>query len=210
MSSRFEPVDSGSVPRFAGIPTFMRLPLATPAEVRSAPTSVGRPALGVTIKILGEKDQELPQGETGRIFVGTTAPFEGYTGGGHKAIVDGLMANGDVGHFDEKGLLYIDGRDDEMIVSGGENVFPREVEELLITMDGVSDVAVLGAEDSDFGQRLRAFLVLDPGASVSEEAVKDFVKENLARYKVPRDVVFLDELPRNPTGKILKRELADL
>ncbi|MFL6108770.1 MAG: AMP-binding protein [Marmoricola sp.] len=184
--------------------------LATPAEVRSAPTSVGRPALGVTIKIFDEKDKEMARGETGRIFVGTTAPFEGYTGGGHKAIVNGLMATGDVGHFDDKGLLYIDGRDDEMIVSGGENVFPREVEELLITMDGVSDVAVLGAEDDDFGQRLRAFLVLDQGASVSEDEVKSFVKDNLARYKVPRDVVFLDELPRNPTGKILKRELADL
>ena len=183
--------------------------LATPAEVRSAPTSVGRPALGVTIKIFDDKDRELPKGETGRIFVGTTAPFEGYTGGGGKAIIDGLMATGDVGHF-ENGLLYIDGRDDEMIVSGGENVFPREVEELLITMDGVSDVAVLGAEDPDFGQRLRAFLVLDAGASVTEEDVKSFVKENLARYKVPRDVLFLDELPRNPTGKILKRELTDL
>jgi len=184
--------------------------LATPDVVRNQPTSVGRPALGVTIRIYGDKDQVLPQGETGRIFVGTVSPFEGYTGGGGKAIIDGLMATGDVGHFDADGLLYIDGRDDEMIVSGGENVFPREVEELLITMDGVSDVAVLGAEDADFGQRLRAFLVLDPGATVSEDAVKDFVKENLARYKVPRDVLFLDELPRNPTGKILKRELAQL
>ena len=182
--------------------------LATPHDVRHAPKSVGRPALGVTIRIYDDKDQVLPQGRTGRIFVGTTAPFEGYTGGGGKAIIDGLMATGDVGHFDENGLLYIDGRDDEMIVSGGENVFPREVEELLITLDGVADVAVLGAEDADFGQRLRAFLVLDPGASVTEDQVKDFVKDNLARYKVPRDVLFLDELPRNPTGKILKRELA--
>ena len=178
--------------------------------VPRAPPGGARPALGVTIKILDDKDHEVPAGQTGRIFVGTTAPFEGYTGGGGKAIVNGLMATGDVGHFDEKGRLYIDGRDDEMIVSGGENVFPREVEELLITMDGVSDVAVLGAEDADFGQRLRAFLVLDRGASVSEDEVKNFVKENLARYKVPRDVLFLDELPRNPTGKILKRELANL
>ena len=184
--------------------------LATPKEVREKPTSVGRPTLGVTIKILGEDGKPLPQGETGRIFVGTTSPFEGYTGGGGKDVIDGLMATGDVGHFDSEGLLYIDGRDDEMIVSGGENVFPREVEELLVTHPAIADAAVLGAEDEKFGQRLRAFVVLRPGESVDEAGVQEFVKDNLARYKSPRDVVFLDELPRNPTGKVLKRELANL
>jgi fatty-acyl-CoA synthase len=184
--------------------------IATPADVREVPTSVGRPTLGVRIKILGDDGKSLPQGKTGRIFVGTTSPFEGYTGGGHKDIVDGLMATGDVGHFDEKGRLYIDGRDDEMIVSGGENVFPREVEELLVTHSAIADAAVLGAEDESFGQRLRAFVVLKPGETLDAAAVQDFVKDNLARYKSPRDVVFLDELPRNPTGKVLKRELAQL
>jgi fatty-acyl-CoA synthase len=182
--------------------------ITTPDDVRDAPTSVGRPALGVRIRIIDNDGNDLPQGETGRIFVGTTSPFEGYTGGGGKDIIDGLMATGDVGHFDKAGRLYIDGRDDEMIVSGGENVFPREVEELLLTLPGVLDVAVIGAEDEAFGQRLRAFLVVDAGATVTEDQVKDFVKDNLARYKVPRDVLFLDELPRNPTGKVLKRELA--
>jgi fatty-acyl-CoA synthase len=118
------------------------------------------------------------------------------------------MSTGDVGHFDPQGRLYIDGRDDEMIVSGGENVFPREVEELLITHPAVADVAVLGVEDQEFGQRLRAFVVLKDGQTVTAEELQSFVKENLARYKVPRDVIFVDELPRNPTGKILKRELA--
>jgi fatty-acyl-CoA synthase len=184
--------------------------LATPEVVHEAPTTVGKPALGVRIKILDDKGKELPTGETGRIFVGATMQFEGYTGGGHKEIIDGLMSTGDVGHFDAKGYLYIDGRDDEMIVSGGENVFPREVEELLITHDAIADVAVIGVEDPEFGQRLRAFCVLAPGKEVTEKALQDFVKENLARYKVPRDVVFLDDLPRNPTGKILKRELAQL
>lgn len=184
--------------------------ITTPDDVREAPTSVGRPALGVTIKILDEHGKPLPTGQTGRIFVGTTSPFEGYTGGGGKDVVDGLMATGDVGHFDHNGRLYIDGRDDEMIVSGGENVFPREVEELLITLPEVTDVAVLGADDPDFGQRLRAFVVLADGATLTEDDVKNCVKDNLARYKVPRDVLFLDELPRNPTGKILKRELAKL
>ncbi|HSV41187.1 MAG TPA: AMP-binding protein, partial [Nocardioidaceae bacterium] len=184
--------------------------LATPDIVREAPTSVGKPALGVRIKIIDDKGRELPTGQTGRIFVGATMQFEGYTGGGHKEIVDGLMSTGDVGHFDSQGRLYIDGRDDEMIVSGGENVFPREVEELLITHPAIADVAVLGVEDPEFGQRLRAFCVKAPGKKVTEKALQDFVKENLARYKVPRDVVFLDDLPRNPTGKILKRELAEL
>jgi len=158
--------------------------LATPQDIRAAPTSVGKPALGSRVKILDEHGAELPQGQSGRIFVGTTSPFEGYTGGGGKEIIDGLLSTGDVGHFDEAGRLHIDGRDDEMIVSGGENVFPREVEELLVTHPAIVDAAVIGVNDADFGQRLKAFVV------------------------PPRDVVFLDDLPRNPTGKILKRELA--
>jgi fatty-acyl-CoA synthase len=182
--------------------------LATPADIRAAPTSVGKPALGSRVKILDEHGGELPQGEKGRIFVGTTSPFEGYTGGGAKEIVDGLLSTGDVGHFDAAGRLYIDGRDDEMIVSGGENVFPREVEELLVTHPEIVDAAVIGVEDADFGQRLKAFVVKRDGGQVSGEEIQAFVKDNLARYKVPREVVFLPELPRNPTGKILKRELA--
>ena len=182
--------------------------MATPADIRAAPASVGKPLLGARIRILDDKGAALPQGKTGRIFVGTTTPFEGYTGGGGKEVIDGLMSTGDVGHFDEAGRLYIDGRDDEMIVSGGENVFPREVEELLVTHPAIHDAAAIGVPDEDFGQRLRAFVVLSAGASVSGEEVQAFVKENLARYKVPREVLFLDELPRNPTGKVLKRELA--
>ncbi|WP_354701780.1 Long-chain-fatty-acid--CoA ligase [Paraconexibacter sp. AEG42_29] len=184
--------------------------LATPEDVRVAPQSVGRPALGAKIRIFDEAGKELPQGQTGRIFVGTTSPFEGYTGGGKKDVIDGLMSTGDVGHFDANGRLFIDGRDDEMIVSGGENVFPREVEELLVTHEAIADAAAIGVDDEDFGKRLRAFVVLKPGQDVSEEAVQAFVKDNLARYKSPREVLFLDDLPRNPTGKILKRELAEL
>jgi fatty-acyl-CoA synthase len=182
--------------------------LATPADIHAAPTSVGKPALGARVRILDEAGHELPQGQTGKIFVGTTTPFEGYTGGEHKEVVHGLMATGDVGHFDSAGRLYVDGRDDEMIVSGGENVFPREVEELLITHPAVADVAVIGVSDPEFGQRLKAFVVRRDGQEASSEDLRDFVRENLARYKVPREVVFVDELPRNPTGKILKRELA--
>jgi fatty-acyl-CoA synthase len=125
-------------------------------------------------------------------------------------MLDGLMSTGDVGHFDAGGRLFVDGRDDDMIVSGGENVFPGEVEELLITHEGIEEAAVIGVGDPEFGQRLAAFVVLRSGHPLSEEQVKEFVKGNLARYKIPRDVIFLAELPRNPTGKVLKRRLREL
>ncbi len=134
--------------------------------------------------------------------------FEGYTGGGGKEVVRGLMSTGDMGHFDAAGRLFVDGRDDEMIVSGGENVFPREVEDLLAKHAQIEEAAVIGVQDSKFGQRLKAFVVPRAQASLSEEAIKEYVKQNLARYKVPREVVFVDELPRNATGKVLKRELS--
>jgi fatty-acyl-CoA synthase len=182
--------------------------LATPADIRAAPASVGKPLLGSRVRILDEHGNQALQGVPGRIFVGTAVPFEGYTGGGGKEIVDGLLSTGDVGHFDPDGRLYIDGREDEMIVSGGENVFPLEIEELLVTHPAIADAAAISVEDAEFGQRLRAFVVLEERHAVSAADVQAFVRENLARYKVPRDVVFLDELPRNPTGKVLKRELA--
>jgi fatty-acyl-CoA synthase len=117
------------------------------------------------------------------------------------------MSSGDVGHFDENGLLFVDGRDDDMIISGGENVFPREVEDLLADHEDVVEAAVIGVPDDEFGQRLKGFVVLNTGATADEAALKAYVKGNLARYKVPREIVFLDELPRNPTGKVLKRIL---
>ncbi len=131
--------------------------------------------------------------------------FAGYTGGGGKDQVDGMMSTGDVGRFDEAGRLFVEGRDDEMIVSGGENVFPKEVEDSLTRHDAVAEAAAIGVPDDKFGQRLRAFVVLADGKQASEDELKEHVKSNLARYKVPREVVFLDELPRNPTGKVLKR-----
>jgi fatty-acyl-CoA synthase len=136
--------------------------------------------------------------------------FEGYTGGGTKAMIDGLMSIGDVGHFDENGLLFVEGRDDDMIVSGGENVFPAEVEDLLSDHPAVLEAAVIGVDDEAFGQRLKAFVVRRQGAHFSEDEAKDYVKNHLARHKVPREVVFLDEIPRNPTGKVLKRVLKDM
>jgi acyl-CoA synthetase (AMP-forming)/AMP-acid ligase II len=184
--------------------------IATPEDMRAAPGTAGRPPRGTIVKIYGEDGQEMAPCDTGRIFVGNEMLFEGYTGGGNKDVIDGLMATGDVGHFDPDGRLFVDGRDDEMIVSGGENVFPREVEDLLHDHPGVDDVAVIGVEDEKFGQRLKAFVVAAKGAKrPSESDLKAYVKSNLAGYKVPREVEFLDELPRNATGKVLKRELAE-
>ncbi|HZA12193.1 long-chain-fatty-acid--CoA ligase FadD2 [Mycobacterium sp.] len=181
--------------------------IARPEDLEKNAATVGPVVKGVKVKILDEHAKEVPQGEVGRIFVGNAFPFEGYTGGGGKQIIDGLLSSGDVGYFDDDGLLYVSGRDDEMIVSGGENVFPAEVEDLINEHPDVVEVAALGVDDQEWGARLRAFVVKQKESNLDEDAVKKYVKEHLARYKVPREVVFLDELPRNPTGKILKREL---
>ncbi len=182
--------------------------IATPEDLRAAPGTAGRPPRGTVVRIVDPGGRPVEPGRTGRVFVGNEMAFEGYTGGGGKEVLDGLLSSGDVGHFDEAGRLFIDGRDDEMIVSGGENVFPREVEDLLADRAEVKEVAVIGVDDEEFGQRLKAFVVLNEGAELGAEDVKRHVKANLARYKVPRDVEFVDSLPRNATGKILKRELA--
>jgi len=181
--------------------------IATPEDLRAAPGTAGKPPRGTTIKLFDENGAEVPQGAVGRIFVGNDMTFEGYTGGGNKEAIDGLLSSGDVGHFDAEGRLFIDGRDDEMIVSGGENVFPREIEDLLADLEGVVEVAVIGVDDEKFGQRLKAFVVLRDGFELSAEAVVSHVKQNLASFKAPREVEFLAELPRNATGKVLKREL---
>jgi fatty-acyl-CoA synthase len=183
--------------------------VANPEDLRAAPGTAGRPPYGTVVRLYDEAGQEAPPGEVGRIFVGNEMSFEGYTGGGGKEVIDGLLCSGDVGHFDSDGRLFVDGRDDEMIVSGGENVFPREVEDLLADHEAVVEVAVIGVEDEEFGQRLKAFAVLVENAGVSEDDLKAHVKANLASYKAPREVELLDELPRNATGKVLKRELRE-
>jgi fatty-acyl-CoA synthase len=181
---------------------------ATPDDLRAAPGTAGRAPYGTIVRLYDSEGRAVhAPGKPGRIFVGNGYQFDGYTGGGGKEMIDGLMSTGDVGHFDADGRLFVDGRDDDMIVSGGENIFPSEVEELLLTHPGVEEAAVIGVEDSEFGQRLAAFVVRKQGAELGDDDVRDFVKDNLARYKVPRDVSFLEQLPRNPTGKVLKREL---
>ncbi len=185
--------------------------IATPAELRKAPGTAGRAPVTCEVVLYDDNDQRVKgRNKRGRIFVRNGAPFAGYTDGRTKQIIDGYMSSGDMGHFDDDGLLFVDGRDDDMIVSGGENVFPQEVENLLEERDDVAEVAVVGVDDAEWGKRLRAFVVPETGASPDGDEIKLYVKENLARHKVPRDVVFVDELPRNATGKLLRRVLVEM
>jgi fatty-acyl-CoA synthase len=185
--------------------------IATPEDLRRAPGTAGRSPIGCEVVLFDENDRRVHgANKRGRIFVRSAMRFQGYTDGRSKQIIDGYMSSGDTGHFDESGLLFVDGRDDDMIVSGGENVFPQEVENLLVEHEDVFDAAVVGVDDAEFGKRLRAFIVSEPGAPQNVEEIKLYVKNNLARYKVPRDVVFIDELPRNATGKLLRRVLTEM
>ena len=181
--------------------------LATPTDLLDHPDTAGRALGGSEIGILDSAGALLAIGEIGRIFVGSNAHFDGYTGGGGKEVVDGLMSTGDVGYLDATGLLFVTGRADDMIVSGGENVFPQEVEDVLLADERIADVAVIGVADDDFGQRLAAFVVRAPGAKVTKAQVRSVVADQLARYKVPRDVTFCAELPRTATGKLQRTNL---
>ncbi|WP_427384609.1 AMP-binding protein [Janibacter sp. G56] len=183
--------------------------IATPAHLRRHADTAGTPPLGTIVRLVGEDGRDVPDGERGRIFCGNGLVFEGYTAGAaNKEFLDGLVATGDVGHR-EGGLLFVDGRDDDMIISGGENVFPSEVESALIDHPAIREVAVVGVPDADFGQRLAAFVVLHEGHAVTADEVREHVRSRRARHVVPRDVVVLDELPRNATGKVLYRELRE-
>jgi acyl-CoA synthetase (AMP-forming)/AMP-acid ligase II len=181
--------------------------IATPADLRAAPDTAGRPPHGTRIAVLDPAGEPVPPGTVGRLFVGNEMLFEGYTNGTSRERHDGLLATGDLGHVDGAGRVFVDGREDDMIVSGGENVFPAEVENLLAGLPAVRDAAVVGVPDREFGQRLAAYVVRQPGESLTADEVREHVRARLARFCVPRDVVFLDELPRNATGKVLKREL---
>jgi fatty-acyl-CoA synthase len=183
--------------------------IATPLELRAAPGTVGRPPVGCTLVVYDDDRCRISEpGRIGTLFVSSGLSFQGYTDGGQKEIVDGLLSTGDTGHFDDDGLWFVDGRDDDMIVSGGENVFPLEVENLLSDHPHVVEAAVIGVEDVEFGKRLRAFVVGVADNQLGARDVQDFVRAHLARHEVPRDVFFVDALPRNETGKVLKGQLA--
>jgi acyl-CoA synthetase (AMP-forming)/AMP-acid ligase II/NAD(P)-dependent dehydrogenase (short-subunit alcohol dehydrogenase family) len=182
--------------------------IAGPADLRAAPGTVGRPPLGTTLKVLDAERRETAQGEVGHVFIGGRLVFEGYSGeDAPKETVGGLMNTGDLGHLDAAGRLLIDGREDDMIVSGGENVFPQEVTDVLGRHAAVADTAVIGVEDEEFGQRLRAYVVPAPGTEPTAEELRLHVREHLPRFQVPRDVVFVAEIPRTATGKVRAGEL---
>lgn len=182
---------------------------ATPQDLRAAPDTAGKPAGGTEIRILDDDFNELPTGQTGSIYVRNSSQFDGYTSGKTKDFHEGFMSSGDVGYLDDAGRLFVVGRDDEMIVSGGENVYPIEVEKTLAAHADVAEASVIGVDDEQYGQRLAAFVVLNAGASATPDVLKQHVRENLANYKVPREITILDEMPRGSTGKIARSELQD-
>jgi fatty-acyl-CoA synthase len=181
--------------------------VASPDDLIRYPTTAGRPAVGVSVQILDVDGRPVSPGTTGRVFVANAGAFDGYTDGGDKPRLGALLFSGDLGHLDGEGRLFIDGREDDMIVSGGENVYPSEVEEVLAGHPAIREVAVVGVGDDEFGQALAAFVVAEPDAALDVDAVRSFVRERLARYKVPKQVLFLGELPRNATGKVMKAAL---
>ncbi|MET9492432.1 AMP-binding protein [Nocardia sp. NPDC006630] len=182
--------------------------IATPADWRAAPGTVGKPPTMCTVRLYDDHGALVTEpGQRGTVYCRSLLSFTGYSGGGNKKSIDGLLSSGDVGHWDAGGRLFIDGRDDDMIVSGGENVFPGEIEELLYAHPDIAEAAIIAVPDDEFGQRLAAFVVLQPDAALDGNAVRAYVKANLARFKVPRDVSFVDALPRTSTGKLLRRDL---
>jgi fatty-acyl-CoA synthase len=177
--------------------------VATPDDLAEDPRTAGRPPYGVALRVVDEEGNDVRPGQPGRIFVGSGLAFGGYTDGSDKERLDGLVATGDLGVIDEAGRLTVLGRDDDMVVIGGENVYPNQVEDVLLAHPKVQDVAVTAADDPSFGVRLVAHVVGDADA----EELKSLVRDRLARFAVPREVRYVDELPRNSTGKVLKREL---
>jgi fatty-acyl-CoA synthase len=179
--------------------------VATPEDLAADPRCAGKPPHGVTLRIYGDDDKEVPPGTPGRIFVASGLSFGGYTDGSDKDRLDGLIATGDLGVLDGNGRLTVLGRTDDMVVVGGENVYVGQVEDVLAAHDAVREVAVVGVDDESYGSRLGAHVVLD--RKVDDKELQDWVRSKLARFAVPREVVVHDELPRNTTGKVVKREL---
>jgi len=181
--------------------------IADPSDLRAAPITAGRCPIGTRVGILDQAGRPVPPGVIGRICVGNDMLFEGYTNGTSNEVHDELMVTGDTGYLDADNRLFVCGRDDDMIVSGGENVFPRPLEELLLTLPDVLDAAVVGVPDREFGQRFAAYIAVRQGSRLNAHAVRNYVHDHLPRFAVPRDVIFLDDLPRNATGKVVKRLL---
>src|SRR5262249_1070440 len=170
-------------------------------------TSIGRPLPDVEVQILGEEGGVLPPGQVGEICVRTPRVMKGYAGAESPLRSEGWLPTRDMGWLDEGGHLYIAGRKDDMIIRGGENIAPAEVEATLQSHPAVEEAAVIGVPDLEWGQRVAAFVVLRPGAQAVDEDLIDFCRARLASFKKPEVIRFVVELPKNPMGKILRREL---
>ncbi|WP_018179191.1 AMP-binding protein [Jongsikchunia kroppenstedtii] len=188
--------------------------IASANDLAHAPGTAGRPALGVSIRILDDAGTIVDTGVIGRIMVRGPLDYEGYTPDSanptqSKTVLDGHVDTGDRGHIDADGLLFIDGRSDDMIVSGGENVFPGEIEDALASHPAVADAVVIGVPDTEFGQVLNAFIVVRDGQDVPADELKSYLRERVERYKIPKRFITLDEIPRNASGKVLRSQLSD-
>ena len=210
LSHRWMDAFGDNLHNFYGSTEVGHVAVASPADLRLAAGTAGRPVPGTTVRIVDDAGRDVADHATGRIVVRNGAHFDGYTGGGSKLLIDGFMETGDLGSFDEHGLLHITGRVDDMIISGGENLFPAEVEEYLLTIQGIVDAAAVGLDDTEFGQVVGAAVVVDPGADVDLEAVRVKVRDGLANFKAPKRLIVVDEIPRNATGKILRRKVTSL
>jgi acyl-CoA synthetase (AMP-forming)/AMP-acid ligase II len=183
--------------------------LATPTELRRAPETVGKPVAGCPVRIFDRNGRPVGRRVTGRVFVGGELNSEGYIGGAAKAVIDRMASTGDMGYLDEAGRLYIVGREDDMIVSGGENVYPRALENALAEHPDIAENAVVGVPDEQFGKRLAAFIVAQPERDIDPKAIREYLKGRVSRFEQPRDIHLVGSIPRNPAGKVLRRELAN-
>jgi fatty-acyl-CoA synthase len=179
--------------------------IARPDDIKKKPKSVGKPVPGIDVAIFSKEGERQPKDETGEIFVKSDVMFEGYTSGDERDEREGYMSIGDLGHLDDDDFLFIEGRADDMVVVGGENIYPIEIEEVIGGIAGVDDVTVMGVPDDEYGEVLGAFVV----GNVDPDKVKKVCKDELASYKVPRRVEIIEELPRTSTGKVVKRELLE-
>jgi long-chain acyl-CoA synthetase len=183
-----------------------------PPNEKRRPGSCGLP-IGNEIKIFNEYDQEVPIGNLGEIVLQGPNIFKGYfkdPEATEKAFRNGWFHTDDIGYRDEHGFLYIADRKSDMIIRGGENIYPREIDDLIYTHPAVAEAAVIGVPDELYGEEVAAFVVLKPEHQLTEDELIEFCKQNLADFKCPKTVRFVDDIPKGPTGKLLKRELAKL
>ena len=183
-----------------------------PFDRERVPGSIGTNIINVENKVVDEFGDEVPVGEVGELVVRGPNVMKGYYKMPEEtaaAIRDGWLYTGDLARQDEDGYFYIVDRKKDMIIVGGFNVYPREVEEVLFAHEDIVEAAVIGVPDLDFGEEVQAFVVLKEGSKVSAELLKSYCAERLAKYKVPKTIEFLNELPKNTTGKILRRSLRE-